>query len=263
MHMADAIDAQTVCAVVLAGGRAVRMGGVDKGLQPFNGQPLAWHAVQRLQAQVPAAPGLIAINANRNLANYAQWGYPVWPDASPDFAGPLAGFETALEHALVQYPPHVTPSTLPPCTPGCANATAPYAYLLVVPCDSPLFPLDLLQRLAAGLTQAKADIAMVCIEETGQTEETDAAQEAKGAAPGGAKTLRAQPVFCLMRTSLLHSLRTYRAAGGKKIDTWMRQQALVELPFNTPADKPHSFFNANTLAQLEQLDQLQHLHTHA
>jgi molybdenum cofactor guanylyltransferase len=235
-----AIDPQTICAVVLAGGRAVRMGGVDKGLQPFNGQPLAWHAVQRLQGQAPAAPGLIAINANRNLADYAQWGHPVWPDAAQDFAGPLAGFQTALQHALA----HPTPHGLP------------YAYLLVVPCDSPLLPLDLLQRLAAGLTHAKADVAMASIEEA---DETNVAPETHGAAPSSAKALRAQPVFCLMRTSLLGSLHAYMAAGGRKIDTWMRQQALVEVPFNTPADNPISFFNANTLAQLEQLQQLQQL----
>jgi molybdenum cofactor guanylyltransferase len=232
-----AIDPRTVCAVVLAGGRAVRMGGVDKGLQSFNDQPLAWHALQRLQAQVPAAPGLIAINANRNLADYAKWGHPVWPDASQDFAGPLAGLQTALQHALA----HPSPQGLP------------FAYLLVVPCDSPLFALDLLQRLATGLTHAKADIAVVAIEET---METDLPQEATGDTPSGAKKLWAQPVFCLMRTTLLGSLHTYMAAGGRKIDTWMRQQILVEVPFNTPADNPLSFFNVNSLAQLLRLQQL-------
>jgi molybdenum cofactor guanylyltransferase len=232
-----AIDSRTVCAVVLAGGRAVRMGGVDKGLQPFNDQPLAWHALQRLQVQVPAAPGLIAINANRNLADYAKWGYPVWPDANQDFAGPLAGFQTALQHALAYTSPH----------------GLPFAYLLVVPCDSPLFALDLLQRLATGLAHAKADIAMVAIEET---VETDLAQAATGDTPSGAKKLWTQPVFCLMRTTLLGSLRSYMAAGGRKIDTWMRQQALLEVPFNTPADNPISFFNANSLAQLLQLQKL-------
>lgn len=232
-----AIDPRTVCAVVLAGGRAVRMGGVDKGLQPFNNQPLAWHALQRLQAQVPAAPGLIAINANRNLADYAKWSHPVWPDANLDFAGPLAGFQTALQHALAHPGPH----------------GLPFAYLLMVPCDSPLFALDLLQRLAIGLSHAKADIAIVAIEET---VETDLAPEATGDTPNGAKKLWAQPVFCLMRTTLLGSLRTYMAAGGRKIDTWMRQQALVEVAFNTPANNPLSFFNTNSLAQLLQLQQL-------
>jgi len=221
------IDPHTVCAVVLAGGRGTRMGGVDKGLQLFKGQALALHAVQRLQAQVPNAPGLIAINANRNLNAYAQWGHPVWPDATPDFAGPLAGFETALQHALAQPSP----------------TAMPYAYVLVVPCDSPRFPLDVLQRLGAGLEDAKADIAMAAIVEMDETN------------PGGVPVLRAQPVFCLLRTTMLASLRNYMATGGRKIDTWVRQQAVVEVAFNSPQDKPGDFFNANTLEQLAQLAQ--------
>ena len=47
-------------ALVLAGGRGSRMGGVDKGLQLLAGEPLARHCVQRLQAQSGGAPGLIA-----------------------------------------------------------------------------------------------------------------------------------------------------------------------------------------------------------
>lgn len=82
----------------------MRMGGMDKRLQLFKGQPLVAHALQRLQAQVPATPGLIAINANanRNHDNYAHWSHSVWPDARQDFAGPVAKFETALRHALAQ-----------------------------------------------------------------------------------------------------------------------------------------------------------------
>ena len=228
-----AIDPRSICAVVLAGGRAMRMGGVDKGLQLFKGQPLVWHALQRLQAQVPAVPGLIGINANRNLDDYAQWGHPVWSDASPDFAGPLAGFATALQHAL-----------------GEASAPSlPYTYLLVVPCDSPLFPLNLLQRLALALTQTQADIAVVTTDETYLGDVNDQAR--KAAAP----SLRAQPVFCLLRTALQRSLNDYLAAGGRKIETWMRQHKLVEVPFNSPTDDPKSFCNANTLAQLNALEQ--------
>ena len=220
---APAIDPQTICAVVLAGGRAMRMGGVDKGLQLFKGQPLVWHALQRLQAQVPVAPGLIGINANRNLDTYAQWGHPVWSDASPDFAGPLAGFSIALQHALNK---DKAPSP-------------PYAYLLVVPCDSPLFALDLLQRLALALTQTQADIAVVTTDATNET------------------SPRTQPVFCLLRTSLQNSLKTYLATGGRKVETWMRQHTLVEVPFKgllSAGDTPCSFANANTLAELQALE---------
>ena len=70
------------------------MGGVDKGLQPFHGVPLALHALRRLQPQV----GSVLLSANRNLAAYEAFGAPVWPDdAGLDaHSGPLAGFITAL-----------------------------------------------------------------------------------------------------------------------------------------------------------------------
>jgi len=214
------IHPKTICAVVLAGGRGTRMGGVDKGLQDFKGQALAWHAVQRLQAQAGGAPGLIAINANRNVQAYTAWGQPVWPDTMEDFAGPLAGFQTALQH--------------------CQQQDTPFEYLLTVPCDSPLFPLDLLERLTLGLSTSGADIALAAIPEAGRD---------------GVTTLRAQPVFCLMRTSLQASLVDYMASGGRKIAAWTALHPLVEVPFNTPRDDPRDFANANTLAQLHQLEQ--------
>lgn len=127
-----------ITGVVLAGGRGARMGGVDKGLQLFNGVPLALHALRRLQAQV----GTTLLNANRNIDDYRAFGVPVFPDTVPDYAGPLAGFVSALEH----------------CT---------TTYLVTVPCDSPLFPTDLVARLASALTQAQADIAMVSIQGAG------------------------------------------------------------------------------------------------
>src|SRR4051812_8903666 len=95
------------------------MGGVDKGLQNFGGMPLALVTLMRLQPQV----GEILVNANRNLAAYESFGVPVWPDALADYAGPLAGFLTGLEHCE-------TP------------------WLMTVPCDTPRFPPDLAERLA-------------------------------------------------------------------------------------------------------------------
>ena len=88
-----ATDSSDVTGLILAGGRGSRMGGVDKGLQNFNGMPLALHTLLRLQPQV----GEVMINANRNLAAYEAFGVPVWPDVLADYAGPLAGFLTGLE----------------------------------------------------------------------------------------------------------------------------------------------------------------------
>lgn len=122
---------QDITALVLAGGRGTRMGGVDKGLQPFRGQPLALHAARRVQPQVAG----VMLNANRHLDRYGAWGLPVWPDAQGDFAGPLAGFAAGLGHCL-------TP------------------WLLAVPCDTPLFPADLAAHLASAAHEARAPIAM-------------------------------------------------------------------------------------------------------
>lgn len=213
------IAPHAICAVVLAGGRGARMGGVDKGLQTFRGQALAWHAVQRLKAQTMGAPRLIAINANRNLPEYAAWSQPVWPDTLEGFAGPLAGFQTALEH--------------------CQQQTPPCDYLLVVPCDSPLLPLDLMKRLALGLTGSGADVALAAIPEPDGH---------------GQQVMRAQPVFCLMKTSVLAGLRAYMAQGGRKIETWTGLNRRVTVTFDMPQDDPRSFINANTLAQLQQLE---------
>jgi molybdopterin-guanine dinucleotide biosynthesis protein A len=120
-----------ITGLILAGGRATRMGGADKGLQKFRGVPLALFTLMRLQAQV----GQIMINANRNLAAYDAMGVPVLPDVLPDFPGPLAGFLAGLEQ--------------------CESP-----FLLTVPCDTPLFPDNLASRLAGALEQHDAEIAM-------------------------------------------------------------------------------------------------------
>jgi len=132
------IDPDQITGVILAGGRGSRMGGADKGLQPYRGVPLAMHALLRLAPQV----GEVMINANRNLAAYESMGAAVWPDALADYPGPLAGFLAGLEHC-----------------------TTPY--LVTVPCDSPHFPEDLVARLARALVEADAEIAMAATLEDG------------------------------------------------------------------------------------------------
>ncbi|WP_293659877.1 molybdenum cofactor guanylyltransferase MobA [Rhodoferax sp. OV413] len=134
--MTEAIDPQDITGLILAGGRGSRMGGVDKGLQNFNGMPLALHALMRLGPQV----GTVMVNANRNLSAYESFGASVWPDASTDFAGPLSGFLVGLERCE-------TP------------------YLLTVPCDTPRLPLDLAGRLAQALLREDADMAMAAAPE--------------------------------------------------------------------------------------------------
>lgn len=136
--MADGDDGLDITGLVLAGGRGARMGGVDKGLQLLDGVPLARHALHRLLPQVQAA----GISANRNLAAYAAFGVPVWPDTLQDYPGPLAGFLAGLTHC--QTPLMVT-----------------------VPCDTPFFPEDLVARLLAALVTDGTDMAMACAAENG------------------------------------------------------------------------------------------------
>ena len=135
--MTHTIAPQDITGLILAGGRGSRMGGVDKGLQNFNGIPLALHTLMRLGPQVES----VMINANRNLSAYESFGSAVWPDASADFAGPLSGFLVGLERAE-------TP------------------YVLTVPCDTPRLPLDLAERLSEALVREDADIAMAAAPET-------------------------------------------------------------------------------------------------
>jgi molybdopterin-guanine dinucleotide biosynthesis protein A len=199
------IQIESITGLILAGGRGSRMGGVDKGLQNHQGISLAMHALLRLGGQV----GSLLINANRNLGAYESMGVPVWPDTLADYAGPLAGFLTGLEHCE-------TP------------------YLVTVPCDSPNFPDDLVQRLAQALIAEDAEIAMV------------ATYEMQGDAP----RLQVQPVFCLMKSELIESLVRFTQSGQRKIDKWTAMHRCVLVPF----DDGQAFANANTLEELQQLN---------
>ena len=196
----EPIPVEQITGLILAGGRGSRMGGVDKGLQNHLGMPLAMQALLRLQPQV----GALMINANRNLAAYESMGVPVWPDALADYPGPLAGFLAGLERCE-------TP------------------YLVTVPCDTPNFPVDLVERLATALVAEDAQIAMAATREDGQ--------------------LQVQPVFCLMAATLMESLVAFTQGGQRKIDRWTGQHRCATVVF----DDADAFFNANTLDELQRL----------
>jgi len=110
---------------------------------------------------------------------------------------------------------------------GLEHCTTPY--LVTVPCDTPNFPVDLVPRLAEGLQTADAEIAMAATLEDGR--------------------LRKQPVFSLVRIDLLESLVAFLNSGERKIDRWTARHRCVEVSFEDPA----AFHNANTLAELQQL----------
>ena len=121
-----------IVGAILAGGRATRLGGVDKGLVEIHGRPLVSWIIDALAPQVDC----LVINANRNEDCYRQHGFPVVPDRLPDHQGPLAG----IAAVLAEVPPG-----------GAA---------LTVPCDSPSPPADLAARLSAALDAGEGDLAV-------------------------------------------------------------------------------------------------------
>ena len=192
-----------ITGLILAGGRAQRMGGIDKGLVPFMGKPLVEHAIDRLTPQVAS----ILINANRNQDHYAQYSHAVIADQHPDFAGPLAGFAAGLEHCNTEY-------------------------LLSVPCDSPVFPLNLSEQLLEKMISTQSDLVYASSVDT-----------------SGA--IWTQPVFCLMRCSVKQSLQDFLGQEGRKIDRWFETLPSSTVIFTDEA----AFANTNTPEELRALEQ--------
>ncbi len=124
-----------ITGVILAGGRGMRMGGVDKGLVTLNGKPLVEHVLRRLRPQVP----LIIISANRHHDKYARYGFAVISDEhmsdTQDYAGPLAGILSALTYTTTDY-------------------------IVTVPCDAPRLPTDLVARLLLQLHRSRSRACM-------------------------------------------------------------------------------------------------------
>ena len=118
-----------ITGVVLAGGRARRMGGEDKGLVVYRGRPLVAYALDALSL----IAGTILINANRNQEEYARFGYPVIEDLTDSFDGPLAGLLSAMRSAQTEY-------------------------VLTVPCDCPQVDGALLGRLYTSLLDEDAEL---------------------------------------------------------------------------------------------------------
>ena len=121
-----------ITAVVLAGGKARRMGGEDKGLVEVAGRPMVAHTIDALRPQTAE----VIVNANRNAGAYrAITGCRVIADTMGDFAGPLAGMASALEASTTRL-------------------------LLTAPCDSPLVTGELGPRLHAAMIRDGAEIAV-------------------------------------------------------------------------------------------------------
>jgi len=181
----------TITGVILAGGLARRMGGIDKGLISLHDRPMISYIADVLQPQVAQ----MYVNANRHQDEYQViTQQPVISDKIEGYAGPLAGMACGLQ-----------------------AATTPL--VAFVPCDSPFLASDVIARLHQGLIENKADISV--------------AHDGK----------RLQPVFVLMKVSLLDSMLCFLNAGERKIDKWYAQHAMVEVDFS---DTLRMFININT-----------------
>ena len=126
--------------VILAGGQSRRMGGVDKALIPLGGTTLIERAIARASVQVSD----LIINANGDPARFAHLALPVIADGVPDFAGPIAGILAGLEWM---------------------RANKPKArWLASFSCDTPFFPMDMVERL---VEKAHSERAKVAVAESG------------------------------------------------------------------------------------------------
>jgi molybdenum cofactor guanylyltransferase len=122
---------EDITGVILAGGKARRMGGEDKGLITLQGKPLIDYVIRALEPQV----GNIIINANRNPEQYGRYGLPVIADMIGGYFGPLVGMATGMH-----------------------NTSKPF--IVTVPCDSPFVPARLVENLYRALHDKQADISV-------------------------------------------------------------------------------------------------------
>lgn len=129
--MTTATPVHDITAVILAGGKARRMDGEDKGLITLQGRPMIDYIISAMRPQA----GDIIINANRNAEQYGAFGLPVVADMLGDYFGPLVGMATGMH-------------------------TTDKPYIVTVPCDSPFIPGTLVETLYRALEDQQADISV-------------------------------------------------------------------------------------------------------
>jgi len=188
----------TIAGVVLAGGRAMRMDNQDKGLILFKNRPLIAYALEALSFVSQQT----FINANRNLIDYEAFGHLVITDQTDSYDGPLAGILTTLIHADAEL-------------------------LLVMPCDTPYFKAEHLQRLLTIRAEHDADIAIAFDGE------------------------QLHPLFLALKTSLTENLRDYLASGQRKVGDWLKPLNSVYVDFS---HEPSIFININSSDELAVLE---------
>ncbi|ARN75364.1 molybdenum cofactor guanylyltransferase MobA [Oceanicoccus sagamiensis] len=172
----------SISTVILAGGQSRRFDYDDKGLLEWQGMPLINHVISKLAPQSDE----ILINCHQHTARYAELGYPTFKDSLEGFQGPLAGIAAAIP--LVQYD-----------------------YVLISPCDTPLLPDNLVERLQEAMAQQSADIAY---------------PECEG---------RQHYLPVLLKKTLLPSINQYLLGEDRSMKGWYRLNQSIAVPFSNPA----------------------------
>lgn len=118
--------------MILAGGEARRLGGVDKARVPLAGRPLIAHVLDRLEPQVER----VLISANGDASRFAHLGCEVIADTRSQ--GPLSGILAALTRAVALGATHVVST----------------------PVDTPFLPGDLVPQLLLAAESSTEGIAL-------------------------------------------------------------------------------------------------------
>ncbi len=196
---------KNVTGVILAGGKARRMGGQDKGLIDILGQSMIEYVLNVLKPQVKE----ILINANRSIDAYEKYGYPVISDQLEDYQGPLAGIAAAMQASKTKY-------------------------ICTCPCDGPLIARDLVTRLYSAIENANPESP----DESPDTEiEIAVAHDGQRLQPVYAL------INCILHKSLLNYLnsgerkidRWYAQHTFKAVDFSDKQDCFINI--NTPEDQ--------------------------
>lgn len=163
------------------------MNGLDKGLVLFRGRPLISHVIDRLKPQVHQ----LWINCNRSHEHYLKLGWPLLTDAEAEYQGPLEGILSMANHFNENTP-----------NPRRIHVDE---YCMVVPCDMPFLPLDLVNRLQNDIAEHNAAYASTAYQ--------------------------AQPLVLLLRPRVFETIPDYLKQDGRSVMGWLRNIDAIPVSF--------------------------------
>ncbi len=190
---------ESITAVILCGGAGKRMGGRDKGQLTLAGRSLLQHVIDRV---APQCGGLMVNSNSQAETTRTTPAVPIIHDRLSGQLGPLAGIHAAL-----------------------AATTTPW--VLSVPCDAPLLPSDLVERMIAALVEHPASL---CTVREGEN---------------------LHGVIQLLHRDLSGALEQFLLNRGRRVRDWLDQTAHVEARYTGPDER---FANINTPEQLQRLE---------